>query len=318
MRRFVTALAGTVFAALSACNGGSASLLPDSGGRPYEVLVVASDNAAGLLLDSVLSQDTPCLPQAEPMFDVSLTDSSHFNSVAKLARAVVIVSVNPDVFTTTRMRYDKNVWAKPQIVVYVSTPDAASLRGFMSMAGSKLVQLLTRSELNVSIKRVSAGRNQMADSLIFNVAKRRMHVPTAMKSSKRGLDFVWLSDNATSGMSSICVYAYSGLDVSIERFVSMRDSIMKLNMPGERDGMYMQTVHEGLSCNTELVRRRSVMIVRGLWEMRNDAMGGPFVAHITADSARQRVIVAEAFVYAPEMKKRNLMRQNEAALYTME
>ena len=51
--------------------------------------------------------------------------------------------------------------------------------------------------------------------------------------------------------------------------------------------------------------------------MHGDAMGGSFVAHSAADSARGRIIVAEAFVYAPEMKKRNLMRQVEAALYTL-
>ena len=45
-------------------------------------------------------------------------------------------------------------------------------------------------------------------------------------------------------------------------------------------------------------------------------MGGPFVAHAIADSIHKRIVVAEAFVYAPEQLKRNIMRQLEAALYT--
>lgn len=318
MKRFVAALFLMAVVVLSACEDTADSLLPKSGGHPYEVLVVASNRVAGEVVDSILSQDAPCLPQPEPEFDVSLIDSTHFNNVSKLARTVVIVSVEPDVFTTTRIRYDKNVWAKPQIVVYVNTPNVDLLRRYMSKAGSKLVQLLVRSEMNTAIKRLSAGRNLRADSMVFSVSGKRMHVPTDMKSSKKGRRFVWLSNNATSGMTSICVYTYPGLDVSVGRFVEMRDSVMRLNILGERDGMYMTTVHESLSFRMEQVRKRPVTIVSGLWEMRNDAMGGPFVAHLSADSIHRRTVVAEAFVYAPEMKKRNLIRQAEAALYTLE
>ena len=47
-------------------------------------------------------------------------------------------------------------------------------------------------------------------------------------------------------------------------------------------------------------------------------MGGPFVSHAQLDEARQRVIVVEGFVYAPETDKRNFLRRIEAALFTLE
>ena len=56
---------------------------------------------------------------------------------------------------------------------------------------------------------------------------------------------------------------------------------------------------------------------RGLWCMENDMMGGPFVSHARVDRPNGRVVVVEAFVYAPEKKKRDLMRQLEASLYTL-
>ncbi len=67
---------------LCACDG-AVSMLPKSGGRPYEVLVVASGKVVSHQLDSVLSQDVAGLPQSEPMFDVSVTDSLHFNQGGK-------------------------------------------------------------------------------------------------------------------------------------------------------------------------------------------------------------------------------------------
>jgi hypothetical protein len=52
--------------------------------------------------------------------------------------------------------------------------------------------------------------------------------------------------------------------------------------------------------------------------MQGDRMGGPFVSHSRVDEANGRVIVAEAFVYAPESLKRDLIRRMEAALYTLQ
>ena len=59
------------------------------------------------------------------------------------------------------------------------------------------------------------------------------------------------------------------------------------------------------------------MEARGLWQMHNDAMGGPFVSHSRVDTINNRVIVVEGFVYAPEKMKRTMIRRLEAALYTL-
>lgn len=303
---------------LGACGDASVSLLPKSGGRPFEVLIVADNRAAGSVIDSILSQSVPSLPQQEPEFDVSQTDSAGLNSMTRLARSIVIVTVDSARFTKTRIRYDKNVWARQQLVVYVNTPDAVSLRRDMSTLGPRLLSLLVRSEINNTIRSLTASRNLQADSAVSTVTEMRIRIPSEMTSSKHGRGFVWFSNNANSGMSSICVYVYPGLDTGERRFRTMRDSIMRVNIPGERVGMYMTTSAFPLNHSAERVRRRSVTIFRGLWEMHNDAMGGPFVAHAVADTAHNRVVVAEAFVYAPEMKKRNIIRRTEAALYTLD
>ena len=46
-------------------------------------------------------------------------------------------------------------------------------------------------------------------------------------------------------------------------------------------------------------------------------MGGPFVSHARVDRPNGRVVVVEGFIYAPQKNKRELMRQMEAALYTL-
>ena len=57
--------------------------------------------------------------------------------------------------------------------------------------------------------------------------------------------------------------------------------------------------------------------MRGLWFMRNDCMGGPYVSHARVDTEANRVVVVEGFVYAPEKMKRGLIRRLEGSLYTL-
>lgn len=303
---------------LCSCGKGADSLLPNSGGRPFEVLVVSDDKAAGMAVDSVLSQNVPALPQAEPEFDVSLTDSKGLNSITRMTRNIVVVTVNKELFTKASIRYDKNVWARRQIVVYISTPDATTLRRAFDKIGHKLVSLLVRSEINNTIRELAASHNVQADGLVKTMTGMKLYVPRDMQIAKRGRNFIWMSNSVSAENRSVCVYTYSGLDVSEARFRSMRDSVMRVNIPGERDGMYMTTAAFPLNQSEERVRKRNVKIFRGLWEVYGDAMGGPFVAHAVADSAHNRIIVAEAFVFAPGTKKRNKIRQTEASLYTLD
>lgn len=303
-------------AAVCSCGGGG-SLLPKSGGKPYEVLVVDAGGGRGAVaVVSVLSQAVPGLPQREPLFDVSLTDGRRFNATAKLARSIVIVNVDPGLFTATRIRYEKNVWARPQVVAYVNAASDSALLADVQRIGGKLVGLLTRAEVNAAVSRLGK-YDSKASRTVGGMFGYDLRLPSDMKSSKRGREFVWYSNNAPTGMQNICVYSYPGRSLDPVRALSARDSVMKANIPGERGGMYMRTAAGTVASGTVEVNGRVLMVSRGLWEMRGDAMGGPFVSHSVVDSANGRIIVAEAFVYAPETNKRNLIRQLEAALYTM-
>ena len=62
---------------------------------------------------------------------------------------------------------------------------------------------------------------------------------------------------------------------------------------------------------------RTIVEMRGLWQMEGDIMGGPFVSHTIVDTLRGVTLTAEAFVYAPGEQKRNIIKRLEAALYTL-
>lgn len=299
---------------LTGCGKRHTGLQPQSGGKPYEVLLVG-DSTEDVL--TALQADAEALPQSEPSFDVSSIPTRRYNSSVWLARAIVIVDINPDLYSTTRLRYEKNLHAEPQMVVYVNSPSRQALHSDMTQLGSQLRQLLTRFEMNAEMEQLSYANNPKAAQLVGQITGTSIKVPADMTSSKKGKNFVWLSNNAATGMQNLCVYTLPMRPLSKSWLIAMRDSVMRVNIPGERRGMYMQTVLPSVEAAATQENGKQRVIMRGLWEMRGDAMGGPFVAHIVADSTHRKFVVAEAFVYAPESLKRNKMRQTEAALYTL-
>ena len=51
--------------------------------------------------------------------------------------------------------------------------------------------------------------------------------------------------------------------------------------------------------SVQLADGRQVYEMRGLWEMRKGALGGPFVSLAYPDSAQGRLLVTEGFIYSP-------------------
>ena len=92
---------------------------------------------------------------------------------------------------------------------------------------------------------------------------------------------------------------------------------MKINIPGNRPDRYMATDTMFVDVYDVEFRDRYMQIAKGLWQMENDMMGGPFVSHQLVDEKNGRVVVVETFVYAPNKKKGDLIRKLEAALFSL-
>jgi hypothetical protein len=110
----------------------------------------------------------------------------------------------------------------------------------------------------------------------------------------------------------------AAMEKALEYFLNKRDSVMKVIIPGGPEGSYMTTQRDYVYVKDATVHGKYAQVARGLWRVQGDRMGGPFVSHSRVDEVNGRVIVAEAFVYAPESLKRDLIRRMEAALYTVQ
>ena len=150
-------------------------------------------------------------------------------------------------------------------------------------------------------------------------------IPANINGRKVGKDFIWISDynnRSKNETQSFAIYSYpytSPEDLSRGQFIQKRDSFMKENIEGAKPDSYIQTVKNSVSIQEAKFHGNRMIIARGSWYMANDDMfgGGPFVSHSIVDEKNGRVIVVEAFVYAPNKEKRGFMRKLEASLYTL-
>ena len=204
------------------------------------------------------------------------------------------------------------------MIVYVETPSADSIAAHHGRIGRSLRSLLSRFETNVALRHLRKSHSPAREKEVLTTVDCRILVPSDLVKTKSGRRFIWLSDDGSTTMRNICVYSAPGTDVSAERLIEIRDSVMRVNIKGETDSMYLSTERRiAPTLRTIKVGGRTIVEMRGLWQMQGDIMGGPFVSHTIVDTLRGRTITAEAFVYAPGEPKRNIIKRMEAALYTL-
>ena len=285
-----------------------------SSGRAYELLVVVDhgvwDRAAGRALHDALDADMPGLQQSEPSFRIMYTSPKDYDSTLKLIRNIIIVDIQ-DIYTKASFKYAKDVYANPQMILTIQAPNEEEFEKFVEENKKTIVDFFTRAE-----GKHSNFISQKVDSL-FGCD---IWVDAELANSKTGDDFFWASTNTGSADRNFVMYSYPYTDKDTftkEYFVHKRDSVMKANIPGFKEGVYMSTDSLLTDVRPINVQNSYTMEARGLWRMKGDFMGGPYVSHTRLDEKNQRIITAEIFVYSPDKMKRNLVRQMEASLYTL-
>lgn len=307
---------------LASCRG--KLMTPTSSGRPYEVMVVVDDKLwqrpAGRALFDVLDTDIPGLPQPERSFHISQTDPKRFNQVLNIFRSIIVVEIDKTQYTQTKMRYARDVYARPQVVLTIQSPSEEEFATYVTKHTQVIIDFLVKMEMNRLINDLEEKHSPVVSQLAGEIFGCEFWAPNEIKSYKKGQNFFWTSSDGSSSLVNICMYSYpyEGPHTFHKAYVlAKRDSVMKVNIPGAKPTMYMATDTLCTEVKPIVVKGQYAMEIRGLWQMENDGMGGPFVSHSRVDTLNNRVVVVEGFVYAPEKMKRGLIRRLEGSLYTL-
>ena len=318
-------LCGLAALSLLGCKNARTALLPSVSGKAGEIIVVMDkadwEDTLGNDVRDLLACDCPWLAQKEPLYTLVNIVPSAFADLFKSHRNIVLFQVNQQIDSASIL-FKHDVWAATQVFIQISAPSAVDASTLLKEKGPMIVSSIEQAERDRVIRNTmryeeSSLYNQVAE--IFGGAP---HFPTGYRMRLAGEDFVWLADDKQYVYQDIFVYRYPAEPedpFTLERIIAHRDEILKQNVPGMREGSYM-TTSEYFEPTVEYIkyRGRDLVQTRGMWEVQNDFMGGPFVSHSFYSPDGTEILVAEAFVYAPKYDKRQYLRQVESILYSWE
>jgi hypothetical protein len=308
---------------LLACNHEKQPLLPKVTGKPGEVIIVADeiiwDSQIGKSLDSILTSPFRALPQTEPSYDPVRISSSAFTSIFKSHRNIIITKISPR-NKKPRILVQRDVWAKPQIVINLFGPNDSTTVEYLKLNGDKLLNLIDQAELNRTIINYRKNRAKLIDDALREKHHVSISVPIGYEVNVDSADFVWISHELSDLTQSILIYNYAYTDSDTftpEYLINKRNEFTRKYVPGPSTGSYM-IIEQAYPVSFNEYTRDNLYCaeLRGLWNLENGFMGGPFINISFLDEKMNRVVTVDAFVYAPGLDKRNYVRELEAILST--
>lgn len=324
MKKLVYTLCATLLLLGTACS--SDAVLPTATGTANEVLLVINEDVfksnVGDSIIQILNHDVPCMPQSEPMFNISRTNFAGFTSIIKPARNVLMIDAGR-AYSKVKIKTEENKWSSPQAIMTIQGPTTDEVAFAIGKYKQQIADYFEQAERKRAIKHhLRYPEEDMVEKVQEHMGFY-LAVPRNMNRSKKAENFMWISNSAGNMNRNIVLYSYPYTEkdaFSREKILQKRDSVMKLHIPGPVENSYMTTEYRfepPIWGETATASNQYAIRMQGMWRVEGEFMGGPFVSVSCLDQKNQRIITAEAFIYAPNEYKRNAMRQLEAALYTI-
>lgn len=314
-----------VLVGMVSCKKTTRSFMPPVTGKAGEVLVIMNESlwkgSSGDSIKAILSEEQVGLPQPEPVLDIVNIPHSAFSRMFKTYRSILDVKISKKV-SKAGVKIKRGSWAKDQAYMRLEASNEQELIKLIGENRDKILTFFISSEkdrlINVLTKK--------PEKKIFNSLKKKYHFTLAFPSgyniNKDYNDFMWISKETPQTSQGLFVYSFdykSQNNFSQEFLQQKRDSLLKAYIPGPSDGSYMTTESRFPVRFQQFSFKENYGVeMRGLWKVKNDFMGGPFLNISFLDQKNNRVICLDGYVYYPNQEKRELLRELEAIIYTFQ
>ena len=318
-RLFITTLA---IITLMACNTKTEITKVDALGKVNSVLVVIDNDKwqeqLGDSIRSVLAENLVGFPQEEPRFNLTQVAKKNFKRAIALHRNVVVFTIgNKNNFTISKDKY-----ARPQRIVSITATDENGLFQALKDHKKEIIDTFKKSDLK-TIQQLTLKRLWPKDSIkTFKNLGVSVKIPILYLKVHDTSNYIWFRKDIPEGYLNLQVYAVpinSEAEFNDDNIIKWRNEKGEKYIPGDKEDSYVTTedAFAPIQFNTTMLGRKTIE-THGVWELKNGFMAGPFLSYALLDKAKNRVIVAEGFVYAPNIKKRDYLFEIEALLRTLE
>lgn len=324
MKHFKTLFLLLFIVVFSCKDGSKKSYLPSSIGAINTIIVVIDNDLwTGKVGDKVrehFAASALGLTMDEPIFSIIQVPSSVFSGNIRNSRSVLFVQ--KDTLNMAHVKTD--LYSKPQKVAVVKGTTDQEIIENLNKKSNEIIT--TFKNLEIREKQTRFLKSLSKEKVIQEKFGINLNIPSVYKVVKSEEDFVWVERQIQKGTMNILAYempwnSFTVDSTFVKDIVRMRDSIGSLYIPGEDvpgKRTYMRTEPAfSPSVFPAEVSGLKAAEVRGLWDIKNYPMAGPFLTYIINDKENNRKIVLEGFTFAPATEKRDYMFELEAILKTL-
>jgi len=318
----------SAIALMSSCDSNTnRSNLPRSIGNTSEVLIVLQneqqwDNLVGQSIKMSLGKEQYGLSQSEPVFDLAHITVNNFSDMFKKHRNILIVNIDKNA-TSTKVEKFEDKWSAPQKIIRVISPSASTFSNDFPSFAEGIIYDFNEAERS---RILSVFRPSSKNDVLKKVRKAfnlDIIVPQGFYVAKSETGFMWIRKKVTDYSQGIVIISEPYEDekqFSSASIVARTNRDLEQYIPGESEGTYMTIDSKFVPPVIKQIEdftSEYTIEMRGVWNVEHDFMGGPFVSYTFVDPVNNQILTIYGYVYHPNKKKRNLLRQIEAIIYSV-
>lgn len=314
----LTILILLIFTVLSCDKGKKQRILSNSSGRINHLLVVVDniqwEQQVGEKIRELFASPIEGLNQEEPLFSISQMPPQVFSGFTTKNR--IILEIENGKKAQTEIKHD--VYAKPQTLVTVSGMNNSEIIKQLEQNSEQIIKALKNEEIKERQRQIS--KSLFDDSALEDSLGVSLKFSSVYRIAKATKNFFWIRRDIATGTMDLMVYEVplSYLrqgDSLVTDIVRMRDSVGKAHIQGRFENTYMITekAYAPYIFKTTIDNKPTIE-TKGLWEVNNDFMGGPFINYAIEDKKNKRYLIIEGYVFAPSVNKRDYMFELEAII----
>ena len=262
------------------------------------MLVVVADNllwenSVGETIRDVFAAPIDGLSTEEPQFTMNQMPPQVFTGFATKNRTVLKIEKGKAAGT----KIATDAFAKPQTFVLITGQTNDEIINQINENAEKIVDAFKKIEISERQRRTS--KSLFNDAELGEKLGVSLKFPTAYRIAKTEDDFFWLRRDIDIGNVDFMVYEVplSSIrkgDSAVIDVVRVRDSVGKIHIEGVLENTYMTTEPKYTPfINKVIIDNKPAYETRGIWDLKNAFMSGPFLNYAVEDKINNRYIILE-------------------------
>jgi len=293
-------------------------ILKDSSGRINDILVVASNKDwEGVIGDSIrkiLARPIDGIIRDEPLFTLNHIKPESFSGLLLKNRNYLFIKKGD----SAKVSVKKDKYANPQIGIIVQGNSAEAIAKTIGENEENIISVYSKGE--VAWKNYLMNKTKLNTSRIKEKFGVKITVPRTYRyAAKDDEDFFWLLRGIEEGTMDIMIYEVDYNTIkrdsnTVKDIIAVRDSVGGIKIPVDEGGRFKTEAMFTPFLNETQVDGKFAFETRGIWEVENLFMAGPFINYAVYNEEKNNWLILEGYVSAPNSIQRNYLFELEAIL----